>query len=403
MKALLWFLSLFALAAGISLLLRFNDAYLLLIFPPYRMELSLNFALILLAAAFLLFYGALRGLALTRALPAQVRAFQARRQREKTANSMHAALRSLFEGRFSQALKKAQEAYELARSSGMASGMAALLAARAAQRLGDADKTAQWLACVTQDDAQLQSAALMLEAEMLISARRFDEAVPVLRALQQRAGRHIAALRLELRAAQGRADWSEVLRIARLLEKSNALTPALAGEIKLKAHQHIIRQKRNDLAQLLAYMHALPRKERSVRLARALAEALLELGAHDELQSLLEEQLELEWDSLLVRFYGQSLCDHMSDMSAQISRLTTRIAWADRCLLAHPDDPELLLTLGRLCLAQRLWGKAQNYFEASLALKDRREIRLELARFFEQTERPEKAMLHYRAAAESLL
>jgi HemY protein len=64
------------------------------------------------------------------------------------------------------------------------------------------------------------------------------------------------------------------------------------------------------------------------------------------------------------------------------------------------QGPRLLLALGRLCLSQGLWGKAQAYLEASLSLAEQREARLELARLLEQTERSGEALPHYRAAAE---
>lgn len=389
MKGLLWLLSLFALAVGVSLAARYNDGYVLLVFPPYRAEISLNLAILLILGAFFLLHALLRGLALTYALPRQVREFRARRQRDKAASTLHDAMRLLFEGRFSQALKKAAQA----NAAGQTPGLAALLAARAAQRLNEPDKQETWLARATENDAQMQPARLMLEAEMLIDRRRFDDAVAVLQRLHQLTGRHIAALRLELRAQQGCGNWNEVLRIVRLLEKCNGLMPELAHEIKLKAHRQNIRQKRTDLGQLLSYLQQLPNKETHPRLAYAFAEALLELDAHDAAQGLIEAQLEREWDSALVRLYGRSLGGG--------GNLTTRIALADRWLRNNPDDPELLLALGRLCMAQRLWGKAQSYFEASLSLADRREVRLELARLFEQTERSNEAMAHYRAAAES--
>ena len=52
-----------------------------------------------------------------------------------------------------------------------------------------------------------------------------------------------------------------------------------------------------------------------------------------------------------------------------------------------------------MCLRQRLWGKAQSYLEASLAVRDTPEGHLELARLFDQLERPEEANKHYRASA----
>ena len=80
----------------------------------------------------------------------------------------------------------------------------------------------------------------------------------------------------------------------------------------------------------------------------------------------------------------------------------SRIARADKWLPQHRDDSRLLLALGRMCLAQRLWGKAQSYLEASLSLEDRREVRLELARLLEETDRADEATPHYRAAAGNL-
>lgn len=385
MRGLLWLLALFALAVGVSLAARFNDGYVLVVFPPWRAEISLNLALVLIAGGFVVLYALLRGVALTLSLPNRVREFRERRQRDRAAGTFQDAMRLLFEGRYSQALKKAGEAH----AAGQSPGLAALVAARSAQRLREPYKQGAWLDRASTDDPQMQSARLMLEAEMYIDARRFNDAVAALQRLQKIAGRHIAALRLELRAQQGCGNWNEVLRIARLLEKRDGLLPELAQEIKLKAHQENIRQRRSELVPLLDYLRQVPVRESSPRLARAFAEALIELGANDEAQTIIEAQLDAEWDSALIRLYGRSVGGN----------LTSRIARADKWLSQHPDDPQLLLALGRLCLAQRLWGKAQSYLEASLSLADQREVRLELARLFEQTERSAEAMQHYRAAA----
>ncbi|MFZ4537420.1 heme biosynthesis protein HemY [Propionivibrio sp.] len=385
MKGLLWVLTLFALAVGVSLAAHFNDGYVLLVFPPYRAEISLNFAILLILTAFVVLYVLLRGASLTLSLPTRVREFRERRLREKTIGTFHDVVRLLFEGRYSQAMKKASEAH----AAGQSPALAALLAARSAQRLHEPYKQQAWLERAALDDPKLQPACLMLEAEMQVEMQRFDEAVSALKRLQEISGRHIAALRLELRAQQGCGNWDEVLRIARLLEKRNALLPELAQEIKLKAHRENIRQRRSDLARLQAYQREMPSREGSPRLARAYAEALMELGADADAQRFIEAQLDVEWDSRLVSLYGQN----------RGGDLTSRIACADKWLPQHRDDPQLLLALGRMCLAQRLWGKAQSFLEAALSLSEAREVRLELARLFEETDRSDEAMHHYRAAA----
>jgi HemY protein len=173
-------LALFALAVGIAVVVRFNEGYLLLVLPPYRVEISLTLALFLSAISFLLFYGVVRGIALALALPVRVGAFRRRRQSEKAAASLRDGWRLLFEGRYSQAMRKADEAY----AAGESPGLAALLAARAAQHLREIEKEKTWLARVDADDPRLTPARLMLEAEMYLDARCSSEAVATLERLQ---------------------------------------------------------------------------------------------------------------------------------------------------------------------------------------------------------------------------
>ncbi|MNG33182.1 hypothetical protein D3C84_1193740 [compost metagenome] len=53
---------------------------------------------------------------------------------------------------------------------------------------------------------------------------------------------------------------------------------------------------------------------------------------------------------------------------------------AESWLKPRPDDAQLLLTLGRLCLNNKLWGKAREYLEASLRSQRSAETCAELAR-----------------------
>ena len=385
MRGLFWLLALFALAVGLSMAMRFNDAYVLVVLPPWRVEVSLNLALVVLFGGFLLLYGALRGISLTLALPGRVRAFREARRKEKAASVFQDAVRLLFEGRFGHALKKAAEAH----AAGEAPGLAALIAARAAQRMRESGKQEAWLDRATRDDARTEAARLMLEAEMHLDARRFDDAVAVLARLQQLTGRHLAALRLELRAQQGAANWREVLRIARQLEKRDALPAEVTREVKTRAHCEIIGQHVGDAGLLLAYLREVPDHEASGRLAREAAGRLVALGGHEAARLIVEAQLEREWDSDLVTCYG----DADGDAAARIGR-------AEGWLKQHPRDAALLVVLGRLCVRQQLWGKAQSYLEAALSIDDTRDTRLVLAALAEQLGRQEEANRHYRAAAQ---
>lgn len=388
MKGLFWILGLFALAVAVALGARLNDGYVLLVMPPWRVEISLNFALLLALLTFLLAYASLRALRLAFGLPEAVRDYQQRRQRDRAAAVFQDAVRLLFEGRFGQALKKATEAH----AAGTAPGLSALIAARAAQRLREPQKQQGWVARAKLDDPKTEAATLMLEAEMMVEARQFDAALEALGRLQEKHGRHIAALRLELRARQGLGDWDGVLKLVRQLAKRDALPPEVVAEVRTQAHLGALSRRKGDRTQLLNYLKAIPETECSRRVALAAARALFAQGAEEAVQALIERQLAPEsawdWQSELVDVYGRLT------QSGQ----TARIAKAEAWLKGHPKDGLLLLALGRMCVRQKLWGKAQSYLEASLAIRPSRAAHLELARLFDQLERPDDANRHYRAS-----
>jgi HemY protein len=387
-KGLFWILALFALAVAVALGAQLNDGYVLLVLPPWRAEVSLNLFGLAIILLVVVLYGAMRAVSLTFALPGRAAEYRQRRQREREVLVFQDAVRLLFEGRFGQALKKATEAH----AAGTAPGLSALIAARAAQRMREAGKQRGWMDRAKRDDPRTEAATLMLEAEMMNEARRFDEALLALETLQAKQGRHIAALRLELRARQGAGDWEGVLKLARQLAKRDALPLEVVGEIKTQAHLANIARRGSDLAQLNACLRAIPDEERGRRVVMAAARALTALGAEAEAQKLIETALESSgkavWQSELVAIYGRLAGGEP----------TARIARAEAWLRQHPDDASLLLALGRMCLRQRLWGKAQSYLEASLAVGETQEAHLELAHLCDQLERTEEANKHYRAS-----
>jgi HemY protein len=91
--------------------------------------------------------------------------------------------------------------------------------------------------------------------------------------------------------------------------------------------------------------------------------------------------------------YGECLG---GDVLAQIER-------AEKWLKSRPRERALLLTLGRLCLRQELWGKAPSYLEASLAEEPSRSAHIALAQLLDQIGRPDDANRHYRASADATL
>lgn len=386
MKALFWLAAILLLAVGIALAAYHNTGYVVLLYAPYRIEMSLNLLLTALVAAFALLYALIRFAVNTLRLPAYVQRFKAERKREKGDRAMQQALLAEIAGRYARAEKFALSAMEFS----TAPGLAALIAARAAHRLKANDRRDHYLLEAERLAPDEEVARLMLRAEFLLDERRTGEAMEPLRRVVELDARNSSAIRLELKAAQQRRDWTLVLALVAELEKRDAIEPLIAQHIKFQAHLEEVKHAATDVASLRAYWDKLSSKDRlDPKIAFVGARSFASLGEADAALEVLTKALEQQWDRELVKLYGEIFG---REPLRQIERAE---GWANR----HPQDSTLLLTLGRLCTQQRLWGKAQSYLEASLSIEATREAHAALAELLDATGRPEEACRHLRASA----
>lgn len=317
-------------------------------------------------------------------LPAYVRTFRQERRRDKAREAMDDALLSFYEGRYAKAEKFANIALE----SHEAPLANALLAAHAAHELKAYDRRDSYLVQAEGVGRDRPEPRLMTQAELLLDQRDFQQALQSLKELQTTTRKNLAALRLELKAQLQAKNWDQVLLMIAQLERRDAIDPIQAAQQKISAHLENLKRKRQDLADLREYWQKIPNADKTnSKIALAAAQGFL--AFRDECQTamaILTDSLETQWDSDLVRLYGECLG---KDTLKQIER-------AENWLKQHPEDAALLQTLGRLCTKQELWGKAQSYLEASLSIEPNAGTHLELAHLLEKIGRAEEAGKHYR-------
>ena len=104
-----------------------------------------------------------------------------------------------------------------------------------------------------------------------------------------------------------------------------------------------------------AWGHVPRRLTHNVDLVLAYATQLHRLAQDDEAESLLRSALKKNLDDRLVDLYGRLQ-----------SNVRQQLATAEGWLHDHERNPALLLALGRLAMRNSLWGKAREYFEASI-------------------------------------
>src|SRR3954463_3484416 len=242
MRSLLWLVAVFAAAVALVVVGRVDAGYVLFVYPPYRVEVTMIFFAITALAGFMLLYGLARVMGQVLTLPGTVRAYRARRRRERAHAALARALQAYYEGRYRRAEREAALAYE----TGTVPGIAALLAARAAHQLRDFAARDRWFERADSAGNAWRTARLVSRAEVALDERDFGAARDALRGLESTAPRHLTTARMLLRAARGAGAWDEVLRLAGQLVKRDAIAPALAEEYQVQANVELLGRSSDD-------------------------------------------------------------------------------------------------------------------------------------------------------------
>ncbi|MES2534617.1 MAG: heme biosynthesis protein HemY [Pseudomonadota bacterium] len=393
MRIFLSILVLFATAIGLAVVARFNPGNVVLFYPPYRVDLSLNFFLLLLVLLFVLSYVVMKAIRTTQKMPQRVAQYRREKRERESNRAFRDALKSLFEGRFGHSEKAAARAAESADNA----GLAALIGARAAHRMRQSERRDAWLSNVENDPA-LKTARLMTTIELLVDEHQPEAALDAVKELNASGTRHIHALRLALKANQRAKNWPEVLRLVRSLDKNHALHPALSVRLRELAYENLMSEDALDAESVRAVWAAVPAEERiKPYVATVAAGAFNARGLHADAAAIVEKALSREWDDRLVRAYrGSSAAEGSTALLAQIER-------CEQWLGQRPNDAELALTLGTFCLKQKLWGKAQRHLEQALSdaiePQTAREAHLKLAQLHESLNHAQEAAGHYRQCA----
>jgi len=395
MRSLFWLLAVFAAAVALVLLGRIDAGYVLFIYPPYRVEVSMLLFAIAVLVLVILSYVALRLLGHALALPTLVSAYRTRRRRERAIEALAAGLQAYYEGRYARAEKEAALAFD----NGPASAVGALLAARATHQMRDFERRDRWLERAGAVGGPLREALLVSRAELALEERDFRAARDALRSLHGSGPKHIATQRMLLRAERGAGAWEEVLRLATQLLKRDAIAPALAEEYKVQAMVELLKRSADDPGAFERRWRDTASADQVLpRIAAAAARHATALGKAALAREILEKALGGEWSAPLLAAYAE--LPRSIDAARRSAEARLRIERGERWLAERHRDPDLLSTLGRLCAQAELWGKARSFLEASLSFEESRAAHLELARLDEQLGQHVDAQRHYRRAAE---
>jgi HemY protein len=236
------------------------------------------------------------------------------------------------------------------------------------------------------DDAHF--AIAVTTAELQLRQGKLQEALAALTRLRNQAAKHPYILKLLQDVYTALRDWDKLIELLPQLRKHKLLTREAAAEIEARATAQRFDEfaAQKQIEQLRARWQNLTRPvERDPRVVGAYARALIALGARNEAEIILRTHLKRDWNTELVALYGNT----------EAADLTRQFAQAEQWLREHGSSAALLLCLGRLALRNELWGKARDYFEQSLQIKNTPEGCVELGRLLARLGQHERSSEYY--------
>jgi HemY protein len=430
MKWVLWLFGLFAVAVASAFVAGHNEGSVTVFWPPYRLDVSINFFVLVALLGFAFVYGVLRGVAVLLDLPRQARRWRLLQKERAVHAALLDALALMLTGRYVRARKAAMQALELEQNlrDNLRLGeslprhltqlriMADLVAAESAHSLRDRAARDRHLEQALAADpqggqphlAESIDAARLSAARWTLGDRNAPLAMRQLSELPHGLARRTLALRLRLKASRLLRDHGMAMETARLLTKHGAFSDNAAGSLL----RSLALSSLADCADTdqLAHMWAKLTEGETLHpeVARAAALRWLELGGEPgrALQWLMPQWQDwLQQPDALDEADRQGLAVVFEQALGALPPDADWLQRLERASQQWPQQAELAYLSACVFMRHSLWGKAQQALErCAPRLNDarlRRRAWVRLAELAEQRGDSAAAALHWKKAAQS--
>ena len=426
MRAALWLVSLFAVAVATALLASNNVGTVSIFWTPYRLDLSLNLVLFVLAIILLTVHWAQRALTALFELPKQAKRWRLQQKERATHAALLDSLAQFMEGRFLRARKSAElvlarekslsDAGEVLDHAGALRSVAHILAAESAHALNDKTTRQSHLNQALQEPSggtsnvrqSLVEGSMLRAARWALDDRDASESLLWLDRLPQGVARRTLAMRLRLKAARLAGESSLALDTALLLIKHRAFTSE-ASESMIRSLVFDLIAKTHEQGQMQRLWARLGEPQRhSTDLAIQAAQHWLSLNGDPVVARAWLNPIWNRWQTTSQNLSAAQQLKLTQVMDRSLTGQDTAqerewLALIESAQKANPREPLLQYLAGRLCQKRQLWGKAQVLLaQAAPVLGDpglRRQAWRSLAELAEQREDLQAAVNALKKAA----
>lgn len=381
---LLWFgLTTLFVAVVLALLAMRDPGYVLIAVGSWTLETTVALSSVVLVLVFVIAYYALRLSVRFWSMPADVRQWQQHRRERKAAQALTQGLIDLAEGHWEKAEKHVLKYVE----PGHDCLLNYLAAARAAQAQGQEQRRDNYLRLAHENHPAADIAVGLTQAELQLKQNQLEQALATLRHLQQLAPKHGQVLKALARLYRNLGDWQHVIEIIPDLYKRKVMPSADVDALQQQAYTSLLQRAANG-GELKAVWSRVPKAlQENTAILATYVQALMAVDESDLAEPLIRRALNHGYHQGLLQLYGQIAAPEPNRQLALVESL----------LQEHEGDAVALLTAGRLCLRNKLWGKARSYLEASINAGPSMEAYNELGHLLDRMAEREAAAECFRA------
>ena len=378
MKQLLSFLLVVVVAVAITLMAQGNASKVLIFFGQYRIDMSLNFAVIAILLLFLVLYVTMRAWRASSQLPGKFKEYWMNRKQNALLKANTQGLIALITGDEQGANKALNQACK----TGIETDLSYLIRAMSAIQADRYDVAEEILNQEKAEVGEHSHALVVLRGKVALSKQDFSGALSMLEAMDPVAAKLPQLQRLRMLALMGLCRWQDALVQYRACVAVSALTNSEKNEALLRIYAGLGENAGQDAAKMQEVLsNAKPVELENMGVLRVLATGLLRSGLVTAARTLLETALHQNYNRDLLPIYHQVAVLEPREALPKVELLLTQ----------QPCDLRLLELAADVCEREQLWGKAISRFEAVYAKQPSAHVAGKLERLYESANQGERS------------
>lgn len=378
MKQLIGLLLVVVVAVAVTLMADGNASKVLIFFGQYRIDMSLNFAIIAILFLFFVLYIVLRAWRASSQLPSKFKDYWVNKKQNALLQANTQGLIALITGDE----QGAQKALNQASKTGIETDLSYLIRAMSAIQADRFDVAEEILNLDKAKVGEHSHAMVVLRAKVALSKQDFSGALALLDSMDPLASKLPQVQRLRMLALMGLIRWAEALAQLRICVAVSALTAAEKNEALLRIYAGLCDAAAQDSSKMQQVLsNSKPFELENAGVLRMLATGLMRSGLITAARALLETALNQQYNRDLLSVYHQVAVLEPREALPNVERL----------LENNPADLRLLELAADVCEREQLWGKAIARFEAVYAKQPSAHVAGKLERLYQAANQSERA------------